>query len=181
MRKETKRGTIRSKIKRGDQVVFVAGKEFNRYDSNGKRNATTGKVIAVDPIKRKVKVEGAMIVKKHQKANPQLNVEGGIIKREAWVDASNVAIMDPKTGEATRIGYEIREGKKVRIAKKSGTVIPDPGIFVKPKKEAEEVVEENVEPAETEEKKPAKKKPAKKVEKKAGKKETKKPEDKKEE
>ena len=125
------KGTIRSRIKRGDQVVFVAGREFNRYDSDGKRNPFAGKVIAVDPVTRRVKVEGAMIVKKHQKANPQLNVEGGIINKEAWVDVSNVAIADPKTGEPTRVGYEVRDGQKVRIAKKSGEVIPEPGIFEK--------------------------------------------------
>ena len=76
--KTVKKGTLRSKIKRGDQVVFITGKEFNRYDSNGKRQPFRGKVIAVDPRNGKVKVEGAQIVKKHQKAVPQLNKEGGI-------------------------------------------------------------------------------------------------------
>jgi len=179
MRKERKRGTIRSKIKRGDQVVFVAGKEFNRYDSTGKRNAYSGKVIAVDPIKRKVKVEGAMIVKKHQKANPQLNIEGGILNREAWVDVSNVAIMDPKTGEPTRIGYELQDGKKVRISKKSGSVIPDPGIFVKPEKDAEKAAEDTDKKPEAEEKK-TEKKTEKKPAKEAAAKEENKKEDKKE-
>ena len=152
MRKVRKRGTIRSKIKRGDQVVFVSGKEFNRYDSEGKRTALTGKVIAVDPIQRKIKVEGAMMVKKHQKANPQLNLEGGILNMEAWVDVSNVAIADPKTGKPTRIGYEVRDGKKVRIAKKSGSVVPEPGIFAKPKKEDDEPSDEKAEEAATDEK-----------------------------
>ncbi|MCB1022776.1 MAG: 50S ribosomal protein L24 [Acidobacteria bacterium] len=166
MKKVIKKGTIRSKIKRGDQVVFVAGKEYNRYDSNGKRNPASGRVIAVDPRAHKVKVEGAMIVKKHQKANPQLNQEGGILKREAWVNVSNVAIVDPKTGEATRIGYEIRDGKKVRIAKKSGSVIPEPGIFNKPAATEEaEAPAEAVEPAE-EVKEEAPKKPKKKAAKK---------------
>ncbi len=175
MRKERKRGTIRSKIKRGDQVIFVAGKEFNRYDSTGKRNAFSGRVIAVDPIKRKVKVEGAMIVKKHQKANPQFNVEGGILNRESWVDVSNVAIMDPKTGEPTRIGYELKDGKKVRISKKSGSVIPEPGIFVKPEKDSEKAAEEADKKAEAEDKKvedkPAQKAATKQEDKKEDKKE----------
>ncbi len=156
MRKETKRGTIRSKIKRGDQVVFVAGKEFNRYDSNGKRNPHRGKVIAVDPRTRKVKVEGAMIVKKHQKPNPQLNIEGGILSREAWVTVSNVALVDPKTGEPTRISYELRDGKKVRVARKSGTIIPEPGIFVKPEADETEEPDVSKEPAGETEKKKAK-------------------------
>ncbi len=169
MKKDVKTGTVRSKIKRGDQVVFVGGKEYNRYDSSGKRNPYSGKVIAVDPHAQKVKVEGAMIVKKHQKANPQLNQEGGILNREAWVDVSNVAIVDPKTGDPTRVGYEIKDGKKVRIAKKSGSVIPEPGIFVAPEKEeTEEKAEENA--AEETDQKP-KEKTAEKTEDEAEKKE----------
>ena len=123
--KTVKKGTVKSKIKRGDQVVFIAGKEFARYDSNGNRQPLRGKVIAVDARNGKVKVEGAMIVKKHQKAVPQMNKEGGIVQKEAWVDASNVAVVDPETGKPTRIKYEIRDGGKVRVAK-SGKVIPEP-------------------------------------------------------
>jgi|GEM_PF-17431 len=146
MRNAKKRGTVRSKIKRGDQVVFVAGKEFNRYDSNGKRNPYSGKVIAVNPYDRKIKVEGAMIVKKHQKPNPQLNIEGGILQIESWVDMSNVSHVDPKSGEPTRIGYEMRDGNKVRVSKKSGEVIPDPSPFVKAEKaKKDENVEEKSE------------------------------------
>jgi len=123
--KTVKKGTIRSKIKRGDQVVFIAGKEYNRYDSAGKRTPLRGKVIAVNPTEGKVKVEGAAIVKKHQKAVPQLGKEGGIVEKEAWVNVSNVALIDPETGKPTRVKYETRDGKKVRIAK-SGKVINDP-------------------------------------------------------
>jgi large subunit ribosomal protein L24 len=128
-------GTVRSRIKRGDQVVFIAGKEYNRYDSAGKRQPYRGRVIAVDAAAGKVKVEGAMLVKKHQKPVPQLNREGGIIEREAWVSISNVAIIDPDTGNPTRVRYEDRDGKKVRVAK-SGKVIPEPEVFGKkePKK-----------------------------------------------
>jgi len=125
--KTVKKGTLRSKIKRGDQVVFIAGKEFNRYDSNGKRQPFRGKVIAVDPRNGKVKVEGAQIVKKHQKAVPQLNKEGGIIEKEAWVNISNVALIDPETGKPTRVKFEERDGQKVRIAS-SGKVIPMPDV-----------------------------------------------------
>lgn len=120
--KTEKKGTNKSKIKKGDTVVFITGKEYNRFDSNGKRNPFRGQVIAVDPRKGKVKVEGAVIVKKHQKAVPQMNKEGGIIPQEAWVDISNVALLDPETGKPTRIKYEIRDGKKVRVAK-SGKLI----------------------------------------------------------
>ena len=125
--KTVKKGTLRSKIKRGDQVVFISGKEFNRYDSNGKRQPFRGKVLAVDPRNGKIKVEGAQIVKKHQKAVPQLNKEGGIIEKEAWVNISNVALIDPDTGKPTRVKYEERDGQKVRVAK-SGKVIPLPDV-----------------------------------------------------
>ena len=132
-------GTTRSRIKRGDQVVFIAGKEYNRYDSAGKRQPVRGRVIAVDARKGKVKVEGAMLVKRHQKAVPQMNREGGIIEKEAWVDVSNVAIIDPDSGKPTRVRYEIKDGKKIRVAK-SGKVIPEPDVFGKkePKKDKEE-------------------------------------------
>jgi len=135
--KTVKKGTIRSKIKRGDQVVFIAGREYNRFDSNENRQPLRGKVIAVDPVNGKIKVEGAMLVKKHQKAVPQLNKEGGIIEKEAWVDMSNVALIDPETGKPTRIKYETRDGEKVRVAK-SGKVIPTPQWTRSAKKETTE-------------------------------------------
>lgn len=143
MMKTVKTGTVKSKIKRGDQVVFIAGKEYNRYDSAGKRQPLRGRVIAVDARSGKVKVEGAMIVKRHRKAVPQMNVEGGIHEQEAWVDASNVALVDPDTGKPTRVKFEERDGKKVRVAK-SGKVIPTPDVFGKkePKKDREEAAEE---------------------------------------
>lgn len=138
--KEVKKGTIRASIKKGDTVVFIAGKEYARYDSNGKRNPYRGQVIAVDPRNGKVKVEGAMIIKKHRKAVPQMNIEGGIIEKEAWVDISNVALIDPESGKPTRFRYETRDGKKVRVAVKSGKVIGETAKKVekKAKKEDEE-------------------------------------------
>ena len=123
-------GTVKSKIKRGDQVVFISGKEYNRYDSNGKRQPYRGKVIEVDARNGKVKVEGAMIVKRHRKAVPQLNQEGGIKEQEAWVNVSNVALIDPETGKPTRVKIEERDGEKVRVAK-SGKVIPIVNVFGK--------------------------------------------------
>jgi len=123
--KTVKKGTIKSRIKRGDTVVFIAGKEYNRYDSAGKRQPYRGKVIEVDARNGKVKVEGGMIVKKHRKAVPQMNIEGGIKELEAWVNVSNVALVDPDTGKPTKVKYETRDGKKVRVAK-SGKEIPTP-------------------------------------------------------
>jgi large subunit ribosomal protein L24 len=142
--KTVKKGTLRSKIKRGDQVVFVAGKEYNRFDSNGKRQPFRGKVIAVDPRNGKVKVEGAQVVKRHQKAVPQLNKEGGIFEQEAWVDISNVALIDPETGKPTRVKLEERNGEKVRVAK-SGKVIPMPDVKYKKTEKQEKASEEETE------------------------------------
>ena len=136
--KTVKTGTVRSRIKRGDQVVFIAGKEFNRYDSAGKRQPYRGKVVAVDARTGKVKVEGAMIVKRHRKPMPQMNREGGIIEQEAWVNISNVALIDPETGKPTKVKYETQDGKKVRVAK-SGKVIPETGWA---KKEAKKKVDD---------------------------------------
>ena len=138
--KTEKKGTTKSKIKRGDQVVFIAGKEYARYDSNGKRQPYRGRVIAVDARNGKVKVEGAMIVKRHRKPMPQLNREGGIVHEEAWVSVSNVSLIDPETGSPTRVKMEERDGKLVRVAK-SGKVIPLPNVFGKkePKKTTADV------------------------------------------
>lgn len=142
--KTEKKGTVTSKIKRGDQVVFIAGKEYARYDSQGKRQPYRGRVIAVDARNGKVKVEGAMVMKRHRKPVPQLNREGGIMKEEAWVSVSNVALIDPDSGKPTRVKYETRDGKKVRVAK-SGTVVPLPNVFGKKeakKTEADTAAEE---------------------------------------
>ena len=149
--KTEKQGTVRSRIKRGDQVVFIAGKEFNRYDSAGKRQPYRGKVIAVDARAGKVKVEGAMIVKRHRKPVPQMNREGGIKEQEAWVNISNVAIVDPETGKPTKVRYEIQDGKKVRIAK-SGKVIQENASY---KREAKKKIDD-VETEETNETKETK-------------------------
>ncbi|MBX3293720.1 MAG: 50S ribosomal protein L24 [Acidobacteria bacterium] len=128
MKAAAKTGTVKSRIKRGDQVVFIAGKEYNRYDNAGNRQPYRGKVIAVDARNGKVKVEGAMMVKRHVKPMPQLNREGGIKEQEAWVNISNVALVDPETGKPTRVRYEFRDGKKVRVAK-SGSVIEAAGSY----------------------------------------------------
>jgi large subunit ribosomal protein L24 len=139
--KAVKTGTVKSKIKRGDQVVFIAGKEYNRYDNAGNRQPYRGRVIEVDARNGKVKVEGAAIVKRHQKAVPQMNREGGIMEREGWVDVSNVAIVDPDTGKPTRVKLEVRDGQKVRVAK-SGKVIADPDVFGKKEPKKDKTTEE---------------------------------------
>ena len=98
------------KIKKGDTVKVIAGKD------NGKE----GKVISVDVKKGKVLVEGVNMITKHAKP-PQSNPNGGIIQREAAIDASNVMLVH--NGKATRVGFEMKDGKKVRVAKATGAVI----------------------------------------------------------
>ncbi len=144
--KTVKTGTLKSRIKRGDQVVFIAGKEYNRFDSQEKRQPYRGKVIAVDARNGKVKVEGAMIVKRHRKPMPQLNREGGIIEQEAWVNVSNIALVDPETGKPTKVRYEFQDGKKVRVAR-SGKVIQDTASYKREKKK--EIDDEEIAAEET--------------------------------
>jgi large subunit ribosomal protein L24 len=105
------RGTKRSKIKKEDQVVIVAGRD------KGKR----GRVLEVAPVKGKIKVEGAGMIKRHQRANPSSNRGGGIIDKEAWIAISNVQLIDPESGKPTRVRYEIQsDGTKTRVAATSG-------------------------------------------------------------
>ena len=100
------------RIKKGDKVVVIAGSE------KGKE----GTVTKVLPKEEKVIVGGINMVKKHIKPN-QAEPEGKITEKEAPIHVSNVAVVDPKTKKATKVRYEIKDGKKVRVAKKSSTVI----------------------------------------------------------
>lgn len=100
-----------AKIKKGDKVIVLAGKD----------RGAEGVVTAVMPKEDRVVVRGVNLVKKHQRQTPQQ--EGGIITREAPLHVSNVALKDPKTGKPTRVGFKIENGKKVRVAKASGEVI----------------------------------------------------------
>ena len=99
-------------VKKGDKVKVITGKD------KGKE----GVILAAFPKQDRVLVEGVNIVKKHVKPN-QLNPQGGIVSQEAEIHVSNVMLIDPKSGEPTRVGYEIKDGTKVRVAKKSGVVI----------------------------------------------------------
>src|SRR5712672_4292966 len=104
-------GTKRSKIKKNDQVVIIAGRD------RGKR----GRVLEVAPVRGKVKVEAAGMIKRHQKANPQSNRGGGIIDKEAFIDISNVQLIDPQSGKPTRVRYQVEgDGSKLRVAASSG-------------------------------------------------------------
>ena len=99
------------KIKKGDQVVVLSG------DDKGK----TGEVVKSMPKDGKVVVQGVNLVKRHTK--PSQTTPGGIVTKEAPINVSNVAIVDPKSGKASKIGYKEVNGNKVRVARKSGEVI----------------------------------------------------------
>lgn len=117
-------GAKRSNIKKGDQVIVIAGKDFNKFVRKGdatERVPHRGRVLEVSPSKGKIKVEGAGMIKKHQRANPQNNRGGGIIEKEAWINISNVQLIDPETGRPTRVKYEKNtDGTKTRVAVRSG-------------------------------------------------------------
>ncbi len=100
------------KIKTGDEVVVLAGKDKGQK----------GKVLKIITDKDRVLVEGVNIIKKHVKPSAE-NPQGGIVEKEAPIHISNVALVDPKTGTATRVSFEIKDGKKVRVSKKSKEVI----------------------------------------------------------
>ncbi|GIQ71205.1 50S ribosomal protein L24 [Xylanibacillus composti] len=100
-------------VKKEDTVMVITGKD------KGKK----GRVIAAFPRENRVLVEGINMVKKHAKPSQQ-NPQGGILTQEAPIHVSNVMLIDPKSGQPTRIGYKVLDnGKKVRVAKRSGEVI----------------------------------------------------------
>lgn len=99
------------KIHTGDEVVIQAGKDKGK----------TAKVLKTIPTEKKVIVEGVNVVTRHMKK--QGATPGQKVSFEKPIDVSNVALLDPKTKTATRVGYKIENGKKVRFAKKSGTVL----------------------------------------------------------
>lgn len=101
-------------VKKDDLVQVITGKKENK----GKQ----GKVLSVDTKNNRVVVEGVNIVTKHIRPS-NVNPEGGIVKKEGPIHASNVMLVDPKTNKPTRVGVEIKDGKKVRVSKKSGTPI----------------------------------------------------------
>ena len=103
-----------NKIKKGDNVVVLAGRD------KGKR----GEVIEVIPKESRALVRGINMVRRHQRQSP--SQEGGIISKEGPIQISNLAIEDPKDGKPTRVGFKLlADGKKVRIAKRSGEQIPE--------------------------------------------------------
>lgn len=100
------------KLKQGDEIIVVVGKDKGKL----------GKVSRI--IGQKILVEGINLVKKHQRGNPNLGVSGGIVEKSMPVDISNVALYNPKTKKADRVGFKyLEDGKKVRYFKKTGEIV----------------------------------------------------------
>jgi len=103
---------VAAKIKKGDKVVVLVGRDKGR----------SGEVVQVMPREDRALVRGVNMVKRHQRQTA--NQEGGIISKEAPIQLSNLAVADPKDGKATRVGFKILDdGRKVRVAKRSGELI----------------------------------------------------------
>lgn len=100
------------KIRKGDHVIVLAGKDKGKH----------GEVLKVLPKERRAIVQGANVVRRHQRQSA--STEGGIVSKEASIDISNLALEDPKDGQATRVGFKtLEDGRKVRFARRSGEVI----------------------------------------------------------
>jgi large subunit ribosomal protein L24 len=101
-------------VRKNDEVVVISGRD------NGKR----GRVLRVLPERGRVVVEGVNMIKRHTRPNPQKNVKGGIVEREASIHASNVMLVCPDTNKATRVGSRtLDDGRRVRVSRRSGGVI----------------------------------------------------------
>jgi len=100
------------KIKKGDRVVVITGKDKGR----------TGEVLKVIPKENRVVVQGVNVVKRHTR--PAMGNPGGIVEKEGTIHVSNVAHLDPKENKPTRVGYkQLEDGRKVRVARRSGEVL----------------------------------------------------------
>ncbi len=107
-----------ARIKADDQVIVISGKDRGKH----------GKVLRVDPKNHRIYVEGLNMVKRHQKAQSNsatAQQTSGVIEKEGGIHVSNVALADPKDGKPTRVGIEVIDGKRVRVARRSGSRIDD--------------------------------------------------------
>jgi large subunit ribosomal protein L24 len=101
-------------VRKNDNVLVITGKD------RGKR----GRVLKIDPVKNRLVVEGVNMIKRHTKANPGKNIQGGIVEREAAVHASNVQLLCPECGAQTRVGHKVLgDGRKVRVCRKCEGVV----------------------------------------------------------
>jgi large subunit ribosomal protein L24 len=105
---------IEINVRKNDRVVVIAGKDRGK----------TGRIIEVQPRKRRVIVEGVNVVKRHNKANTRRGVQGGILERESPIDVSNVMVLCPHCSAATRVAHQVLEdGRRHRACKKCGAAI----------------------------------------------------------
>ncbi len=105
---------LQTPVRRNDTVVVIAGKD------RGKR----GRVLQVQPDRNRLVVEGVNLIKRHTRPNPQRNIKGGIVTREASLHASNVQLVCPECGAQTRVGRRVLEdGRKVRVCRKCEGVV----------------------------------------------------------
>ena len=106
--------TLQTPIRRNDTVVVTTGKD------RGKR----GRVLRMLPVKNRLIVEGVNMIKRHTRPNPQRNIKGGIVEREASLHASNVQLVCPECGKMTRVGHRIlNNGRKARVCRKCEGVV----------------------------------------------------------
>ena len=106
------------RIRKGDLVQVIAGKE--------RKTKKQGRVLEVDAATGRVRVEGVRVQKKHLKPQRSRKTPGGgIVEREGFIDVSNVMLVDPRTGKPGRVRFELRDGKKVRVFKKSGEIVAE--------------------------------------------------------
>ena len=104
--------SVKLRMKKGDEVIVIAGRD------KGKK----GEVLRLRPKEGRVLVQGVNVIKRHTRASQA--GPGGIVEKEAQIQISNLAVVDPKSGEATRVGYRwLEDGRKVRFAKRSGEII----------------------------------------------------------
>ena len=102
------------KIKKGDTVEVISGKDAG----------TRGRVLVIDRSRERLVIEGVNMIKRHTRPNPQKNVKGGVVEREAPIHVSNVMVISPDSGQRSRIGFRILDdGRKVRVAKVDGAIL----------------------------------------------------------
>lgn len=113
MKKKQPEYTGKISVRKGDDVVILTGKDRGAH----------GKVLRVVPAKGRVVVEGVNLIKRATRPNPQKNIKGGIVEKEAAIAISNVMLRDPETGKPTRVGVRVEGGERVRYARRSKATI----------------------------------------------------------
>jgi len=115
--KTVSKKNIKVKVKKGDEVIVIAGKD------KGKRG-NVSRVKLLPAGKTKVLIEGINIVKKHVRPNPQAGKPGGVVEQESWVDVSNIQLFDATTKKGGKVGYRfLEDGRKVRYFKSSNEIV----------------------------------------------------------